>query len=64
MLDKILYVVGKCEMPVEIIATVCFITLHTKRYNDQLLPLLRYFLLIPNRIKMYGFQNELSHLLF
>ena len=36
-----------------IITTVCFITLCTDRYNDQLLPLLRQFFLIPNRINKF-----------
>jgi hypothetical protein len=46
MLDKILYVFDKTG----IITKICFISLHINRYNDRLLPLLRQFLLTPNRI--------------
>jgi len=45
MVDKILYVVGKCPHK------YCnlFYSLLIDRYNDRLLPFLRQFLLIPNR---------------
>ena len=33
-----------------VITTICFISLLINRYNDRLLPLLRQFFLIPNRI--------------
>ena len=36
-----------------IITTVCFITLLIQRYNEQFLPLLRQFLLIPNGINKF-----------
>ena len=39
------------KIEVSIIMTVCFIALLIDTYNDQLLPLLRHFLLIPYRNK-------------
>jgi hypothetical protein len=47
MWDKILYVFGKSVMP------ACFIALLISRYNNQLLPLLRQFLLTSNRINEF-----------
>ena len=57
MLDRILYVVEKSDA--SIITIICFITLLINRYNDCLLPLLRKFLLIPNRI--YKFMDLTSN---
>jgi len=51
MLDKILYVIDESDMP--LITAVCFITLHINWYNNQLLPLLSQFLLIPHRINKF-----------
>jgi hypothetical protein len=45
MLDKILYVVDKCDLPLKLL--VCFIALLVGKDNDRL-PLLRQFLHIPN----------------
>jgi hypothetical protein len=49
--DTTLYVADKwCAA---IVTTVCFITLLINRYNDWLLPLLRQFLFIPNRVNKF-----------
>ena len=37
-----------------VITTICFISLLINRYNDRLLPLLRQFFLIPNRINKFS----------
>ena len=50
-------------MPVEIIATACFITLRRNRYSDQLLPLLGQFVLTPNRInKLMDLRMNCPHI--
>jgi len=62
MLHKILYILDTSDKP--LITRICFTTLLTNRYGDRLLPLLRQFLLISNRInKLKGSHSKLFYLL-
>ena len=49
MLNTILYVDDKRDMPV-LFTTICFITRLINKYIDRLPPLIRQFLLTPDRI--------------
>ena len=57
LLDKILYVVGINDMPLKLLKFVLS-PLSIDTYNQLLLPLLRQFLLFPNRINKFMFLRE------